>query len=148
MKTAKDSSPEEVTITEATNTEESFGDEVKPEKREWSIFLLNLGAAYMLYSSSTYSYLTTINALIQVVLFICTACIPAIRTGRMSYVDIAWPWGLFVIGVLTLACGEGYTMRKVMVGGCYILMGGRMGFGAFMAWRIGRLQTEFPRYEY
>jgi len=27
-------------------------------------------------------------------------------------------------------------------------MGGRMGFGAFMVWRMGKLQVEFPRYEY
>lgn len=62
------------------------------------------------------------------------------RTGRLSYVDVAWPWGLFTIGVLTIALGEGDFMRKVMVGGCYILMGGRMGFGAIMAWKIGRLE--------
>ena len=109
---------------------------------------MNLTAAYFLYCSESYSQLTIYNTVAQVILFVTTACIPAMRTGRMSYVDFAWPWGLFTIGILSLIYGEGNTIRKAMVGGCYILMGGRMGFGCFMAWRRGRLETEFPRYEY
>ena len=35
-------------------------------------------------------------------LFVVTAMVPGYMTGRLSYVDIAWPWGLAVIGALTL----------------------------------------------
>ena len=35
---------------------------------------------------------------LQLIVFIFAANIPALITGRMSYVDLAWPWGLFTIG--------------------------------------------------
>jgi steroid 5-alpha reductase family enzyme len=79
-------------------------------------------------------------------------CLPAWRTGRMSYVDIGWPWGLVLIGVLTWyygwQYGEGDPVRVALVSMAYIFAGGRMGLGALKMWRIGHLQTEFPRYEY
>ena len=31
---------------------------------------------------------------LQLVLFAFVVCLPTWRTGRMSYVDIGWPWGL------------------------------------------------------
>ena len=66
----------------------------------------------------------------------------------MSYVDIGWPWGLTLIGVLTWIYGEGDSMRVALVSIAYIFAGSRMGLGALKMWRIGHLQTEFPRYEY
>ena len=38
----------------------------------------------------------------QLLIFMFFACIPAFITYRMSYVDIAWPWGLVAIGILVL----------------------------------------------
>ena len=42
------------------------------------------------------------NAPIQLIWFIFSVHIPALVTGRMSYVDIAWPWGLVAIGILPI----------------------------------------------
>jgi steroid 5-alpha reductase family enzyme len=61
------------------------------------------------------------------------AAIPAFRTGRLSYVDIAWPWGLFFIGVSTLTTTEGFYIRRIAIGVAYLFMGGRMGLGALKA---------------
>jgi len=76
------------------------------------------------------------------------ACIPGWKTNRISYVDIAWPWGLFLIGAMTMSLGEGWYMRNYAVSVIYMMIGGRMGMGGLGAWWRGRLDQEFPRYEY
>jgi steroid 5-alpha reductase family enzyme len=96
----------------------------------------------------TFSRLALLNALGQLLLFVLVACIPAWKTGRMSYVDIAWPWGLVLIGVLTFLYSPGYELRVWVVSGAYVFMGLRMGLGALQMWRKGWLKTEFPRYQY
>lgn len=102
----------------------------------------------LLVASGNFRTLGVLNGLAQIVLFTFVVCIPAWRTGRMSYVDIGWPWGLVVIGALTLSMGEGDGLRIAMVGGLYILIGSRMGGGALNLWRVGALEREFPRYQY
>ena len=88
------------------------------------------------------------NAAIQFVLFFFVSHVPGCVTGRLSYVDVAWPWGLAIIGGLTLGFGTANTWRKVTIGVIYLFIGGRMGLGALRALRTGRLNTEFPRYDY
>ena len=89
-----------------------------------------------------------INGISQLVLFLFVVCIPAWKTGRMSYVDIGWPWGLVVIGVITLLLSEGNWLRIALVGAVYIFMGLRMGLGALKMWQLGILNKELPRYKY
>ena len=48
------------------------------------------------------------NTIGQVVLFTFVVCIPISRTGRMSYVDIAWPWGLVLLGIVSYIFGTKY----------------------------------------
>ena len=55
------------------------------------------------------------NIGVQLLIFICLACVPAFITQRMYYVDIAWPWGLVAIGALVLFLGEGYLPRKILI---------------------------------
>ena len=88
------------------------------------------------------------NAAAQLLLFVPVVLIPAWRTGRMSYVDIGWPLGLAVIGVLTFALGRGEATRILMIGGIYLAVGLRMGLGAIHLWRKGHLDEELPRYAY
>lgn len=102
----------------------------------------------LLIVSSNFGNLGMVNGLLQVLLFVFVVCIPAWRTGRMSYVDIGWPWGLVVIGVLAMIMGDGDSVRAAMVGGLYIFMGARMGGGALRLWSLGALEREFPRYQY
>lgn len=66
----------------------------------------------------------------------------------MSYVDIGWPWGLTLIGVLTWLLSDGDVLRVAMVSLAYMFAGSRMGLGALKMWKMGLLKKEFPRYEY
>jgi len=69
-------------------------------------------------------------------------------TGRMSYVDIAWPYGLFTIGSLPLLLQIGTNLRGKLVMMAYLVAGGRMALGATKFFFMGHLQQEFPRYLY
>jgi steroid 5-alpha reductase family enzyme len=108
-------------------------------------FLLGL---IVLLNSATLAELAAINAMGQLVLFTLVVCIPIWRTGRMSYVDIGWPWGLVVLGIISFIDSQGYWLRSGIVSAVVILIGLRMGLGALKMWRMGLLQTEFPRYQY
>jgi steroid 5-alpha reductase family enzyme len=101
-------------------------------------------------ASSALNELLWLNAGIQFLLFSTVACIPFMRTGRMSYVDIAWPFGVALIGAQILFLGEADGARRITVGGIYLFIGLRMGFGALV---LGKktgviFKSEFPRYQY
>ena len=104
----------------------------------WALLLL----------SDTFATIGLINGVLQLALFALVVCVPIWITGRMSYVDIGWPLGLMLIGGLTWWLGDGDALRVACVSLVYLLVGGRMGFGALKMWREGRLQREFPRYEF
>lgn len=91
---------------------------------------------------------TLSNIAVQLLLFVPVVILPAIRTGRMSYVDIGWPIGLFLIGAQTLYFGETGTLRTWLVAFMYLFIGGRMGLMALVGWRLGMLNRELPRYQY
>ena len=105
------------------------------------------GWCLLLLSSSMYS-ISLLNGWLQLVLFLFVVCIPIWRTGRMSYVDIGWPWGLVLIGILTFLFSDGNELRIALVSMAYIFAGTRMGLGALKMWKLGYLKKEFPRYEY
>jgi steroid 5-alpha reductase family enzyme len=92
--------------------------------------------------------LSLVNGVAQLVLFAFVVCLPTWRTGRMSYVDIGWPWGLTVIGILTWIYGEGDSLRVAIVSIAYIFAGSRMGLGAIKLLISGHLDKELPRYEF
>lgn len=77
-------------------------------------------------------------------------CIPYLRTGRISYVDIAWPFGVALIGLQILLLSDGDTVRKAVIGLVYLFIGLRMGIAAVaMAKTPGVIfKYEFPRYNY
>jgi steroid 5-alpha reductase family enzyme len=106
-----------------------------------------LGWAVIL-STETFSHLGLINGVGQLLLFALVVCLPIWRTGRMSYVDIGWPWGLVLLGGVSYLCSDGYWLRSVVVSVVIILVGLRMGLGALKMWRLGLLKKEFPRYQY
>jgi steroid 5-alpha reductase family enzyme len=91
-----------------------------------------------------------VNAAVQLLLFGSVAVLPFIRTDRMSYVDIAWPFGVALIGLQIAVMGDGEIVRRLCVAGAYLLIGLRMGIGALvMARSTGVIfKTEFPRYAY
>ena len=102
----------------------------------------------ILLSSISFFEVGLVNGALQLVLFLFVVCIPAWKTQRMSYVDIAWPWGLVVIGITSFSYLEGYWLRNTLVSIIYIFMGARMGLGALKMWKMGHLEKELPRYQY
>jgi steroid 5-alpha reductase family enzyme len=106
-----------------------------------------IGWALLLMTNSL-ATISFINGALQMLLFALVVCLPTWRTGRMSYVDIGWPWGLTLIGMLTWIYSEGDTTRVALVSIAYIFAGSRMGLGAVKMWKMGLLKKEFPRYEY
>ena len=95
-----------------------------------------------------FSNLFLYNGILQFVLFIFITCIPAYLTKRMSYVDIAWPLGLVLIGILVLTLGEGYPPRIILIASIYLFSGLRMGVGALVLLKKGYLNSELSRYKY
>lgn len=106
-----------------------------------------VGLAILLFSEQ-FLEMAFINALLQAILFTLVVCIPAWRTGRMSYVDIGWPWGLVVIGIVTWLYSNGDPTRVALVSIAYIFAGARMGLGAIKLLQLGHLNSELPRYEF
>jgi steroid 5-alpha reductase family enzyme len=102
----------------------------------------------LLLMTNSLASISFINGVLQMLLFALVVCLPTWRTGRMSYVDIGWPWGLTVIGILTWVYSEGDPIRVALVSMAYIFAGSRMGLGALKMWKMGLLKKEFPRYEY
>jgi len=107
-------------------------------------------SVFMFSNSNALKELLIVNSLLQLSLFILVACVPFLRTKRMSYVDIAWPFGVATIGVLILLLGDANIIRRIIVGGVYLFIGLRMGIAAIMmAIKTGVIfKTEFPRYNY
>ena len=98
--------------------------------------------------STTFNHLFIINTLAQLLLFGLVVCWPIWKTGRLAYVDIGWPMGLALIGLLNLYFGEGYVWRVRIVSFIYLFIGLRMGLGALQLWQKGYMKKEFPRYQY
>ena len=102
----------------------------------------------MLLSNSLFFEIGLINLLGQSILFTLVVFIPIWRTGRLSYVDIGWPWGLVLLSLISFTFSDGYWLRSFLVSLVIMLIGLRMGLGALKMWRLGMLDREFPRYEY
>ena len=102
----------------------------------------------LLFNSNNFQSIALINGIGQLVLFLFVVCIPIWKTGRMSYVDIGWPWGVALIGLIAYCQINTITLSKTLVITAYILIGSRMGLGALKMWGMGLLKKEFPRYEY
>ena len=75
------------------------------------------------------------NALVQAVLFLGVTLIPTARTNRMSYVDLAWPYGLVLLGVQTLLFTTPGNAAGYIIGVLYLIAGGRLALMATIAWR-------------
>ena len=102
----------------------------------------------ILFTQSNFDRLLTINLILQSLLFLLVVCIPIYRTQRMSYVDIAWPWGLVVIGIVNYLYSDGSTIKILLSSIIVCIIGLRMGIGAISLWKKGYLNKELSRYEY
>lgn len=113
------------------------------------IFSVGAGVVTALLSTSRFTTDVAVNVAVQLLLFAAVAAVPAHRTGKMSYVDVAWPWGLVAIGVELLALGDGGAAGKLLAALIYLVTGLRMGLpGLLFLLRHHSLPVEFPRYRY
>lgn len=122
---------------------------IPPSVLKYFSFLLPfvLGVALLL-ASTTFTTAALLNLIGQSVLFALVVCLPLYRTGRMSYVDIGWPFGIVIISAVVFALLDGYAPRVATISLIYLLVGGRMGLMALGHLRHGALQEELPRYAY
>jgi len=105
-------------------------------------------APLAMFSSAPLRKLTLLNALLQTLLFVPVVQIPAYLTNKMTYVDIGWPTGLVVIGLVGLLRGEGSLPRRLLAGIVMMLHGGRMAaMGLSQLYPYTNIQ-ELPRYQY
>lgn len=105
--------------------------------------LINLDNAFI-------SQFAQYNGMFQGALFLLFASIPLWRTGRMSFVDIAWPFGVALTGAQILIHTEADVLRSTIAGGIYLAIGLRMGIAAVLMGRQTGVifKYEFPRYDY
>jgi len=66
----------------------------------------------------------------------------------MSYVDIAWPWGLVLLGIVNYIYNEGSLLMVLISTSIVSIIGLRMGIGALSLLKRGYLKNELPRYQY
>ncbi|MEL6951562.1 MAG: DUF1295 domain-containing protein [Pseudomonadota bacterium] len=111
------------------------------------LFPFAIAAGVLLAGTST-GTAALINVLGQGLLFAIVVCLPLYKTGRMSYVDIGWPLGIVVIAVVAVFTLDGDATRRALIGGVYLLIGGRMALMALGHLRHGVLKEELPRYAY
>ena len=102
----------------------------------------------LLFNSNSFQSIAIINGIAQLILFLFVVCIPIWITKRMSYVDIGWPWGVALIGIIAYYLSNNITLTQYLIMIAYVLIGSRMGLGALKMWSLGLLNKEFPRYEY
>ena len=119
----------------------------KIKSRLFQFILFSL-VFYIFFQIENFQNFLLINLISQIVIFLFIVCLPAYFTDRMSYVDIAWPFGLVAIGVISFFCGDGYLLKKSIISMLYIIAGLRMGIGAFFLLKKGYLNKELPRYSY
>eukprot|EP00656_Telonema_subtile_P055914 TRINITY_DN8812_c0_g1_i2.p1 TRINITY_DN8812_c0_g1~~TRINITY_DN8812_c0_g1_i2.p1 ORF type:complete len:374 (+),score=74.25 TRINITY_DN8812_c0_g1_i2:201-1322(+) len=92
------------------------------------------------------------NLISQLLLFVVVVQVPLFLTGNMIYVDIGWPSGLVLLATSALR-GNGYWLRRYLVGGCFLLHGLRMALGAIYMFGVKskftyRFEQDLPRYQY
>jgi steroid 5-alpha reductase family enzyme len=108
-----------------------------------------LGIVAVLAFFAPLSSFAVCNLATQSILFSAVAAIPAWRSGLMSYVDIAWPWGLVAIGVEIPIFSARLGPAALAMAVAYVAIGLRMGLpGAVHLARFRRLRGEFARYRY
>ena len=119
----------------------------KIKSRLFQIILFSL-VFYIFFQIENFQKFLLINLISQIFIFLFIVCIPAYFTDRMSYVDIAWPFGLVAIGIISFFYGDGYLLKKSIISMLYIIAGLRMGIGALILLKKGFLNKELPRYSY
>ena len=76
----------------------------------------------LLFNSNNFQSVALINGTGQLVLFLFVVCIPIWRTGRMSYVDIGWPLGVALIGIITMILSKNVSPKIILMSSAYMIL--------------------------
>ena len=92
------------------------------------------------------------NTATQVALFVPLCQLPVLLTGKMSYVDIAWPLGLCALALRCLGVlGDGppgHWVRRQAMGWALLLHGGRMLLGGLWMFFPYNFPEDLSRYQF
>lgn len=88
------------------------------------------------------------NVVVQLAIFVPSACIPAWRTNMMSYVDFSWSAGVLALGIQTFLFAEQLTPLTIVAASMFTLVGTRLMYWGFLVLKPGWLTEELPRYQY
>ena len=113
-----------------------------------SPLIVYLAGMAIILVQSNFDRILYLNLLFQSILFLFVVCIPIYKTRRMSYVDIAWPWGLVIIGIVNYTYNEGSELMLLISTSIVCIIGLRMGIGALSLLKQGYLKKELSRYQY
>lgn len=80
------------------------------------------------------------------ILFIFVAVFPALKTNTMRFVDMAWPWGLTFLSIISFVYGTAPLLRKSLICSCFFFQGFRMGLGGLF--KIPKMKEDYPRYQF
>ncbi|KAI8614453.1 hypothetical protein BC830DRAFT_384538 [Chytriomyces sp. MP71] len=117
------------------------------------ISALEVAAAYLLLvfyaRSATFFPLFSLNAIVQVCIFTIVCQIPLYVTGKLAFVDLAWPIGLVTLASNCFFYGVGWLPRRYLATGCLLFHGGRMALGAaYLFFPYTFLQGDLSRYQF
>jgi steroid 5-alpha reductase family enzyme len=122
-------------------------------RRVWAMLPFALAGVALLLDPATAGP-ARLNLAVQVVLFTLAAAIPGHLTRHVSYVDVAWPWGLVGIGLVTVFTADQLNVVTAAIAVAYLAMGARMGLWSLVLtmkhgwWTPGSPKAELPRYQY
>lgn len=88
------------------------------------------------------------NILVQLLVFVPSAHLPAVFTGKMSFIDLAWPLGLLAMGLEAWLSGTAPAPRRGAVAVAYFLIGARMTAFILGFFHVVVKGSELTRYQY
>ena len=83
----------------------------KIKSRLFQIILFSL-VFYIFFQIENFQNFLLINLISQIFIFLFIVCLPAYFTNRMSYVDIAWPFGKAMKEVWDYEGNDSYKKRN------------------------------------
>ena len=129
----------------------SVGERITPQ--EWVLVYVVFPALAFVFSPAGVRSLFLANARRQLLIFFPLCQLPVLLTGKMWYVDIAWPAGLVALAATAFWEGPGWYPRRLAVCAVMVVHGGRMAVGALVVFGARtnfsyRMKDDLPRYSY
>lgn len=103
----------------------------RPFPWEWPLIYFLFPALVFVFAPVALTSLFRTNASRQLMMFLPICQLPVLLTGKMWFVDVAWPLGLILMGATALQ-GPGWHVRRLIVSAVLAIHGGRMAVGGLI----------------